>query len=305
MGWFVESYRGVTRVHHGGNIDGFSAMVSIVPGAGVGAVALTNMNGSALPVIVARQATDRLLGLPAIDWGARLLARRDAARKADKSGKAKAAEERCTGTRPAHALEEYLGEYEHPAYGTVSITSAPAAGPAAPAKPARGPGAAPPPALQAGFHGIPMALEHWHFETWKATPSDPALAEQTLFLQFHDSVAGDVVRLTINLEPNASEIAFARKPPARLSDPAFLRGLTGVYVIVDNPNVTMTVDLKGNGLTAFVPGQPIYELVPHRGTEFRLKQLTGYGVRFVLDATGAVSEALMIQPNAVHRMRRK
>ena len=32
--------------------------------------------------------------------------------------------------------------------------------------------------------------------------------------------------------------------------------------MVDNPTFTMTIDLKGSGLTAFVPGQPIYDLVP-------------------------------------------
>jgi hypothetical protein len=302
MGWFVESYRGHARVHHGGNIDGFSAMVSFVPAQGVGIVALTNMDGTPLPQIVARQALDRLLGLPAIDWSARLLQRREAGRKADKAGKAKGAQERKPGTLPAHPLDEYTGDYEHPAYGVVSVTRPLAP---APAKPAKGQAPSPPPALSASFHGIPMTLEHWHFETWKATPSDPAISEDTLFVQFHASVAGDVDRLTINLEPAASEIGFTKKAPLRLSDPAFLRGLTGVYAMADNPTFTMTIDLKGTGLTAFVPGQPIYDLVPYRGTEFRLKQVTGFGVRFVLDDKGAVTEALLLQPDAVYTIRRK
>jgi CubicO group peptidase (beta-lactamase class C family) len=299
LGWFVESYRGYPRVHHGGNIDGFSTMVSFVPREGIGVVAFVNLSGSPVPGIVAQQAIDRLLGLAPIDWSARLMQRREAARKADKAGRAKAAEERKPGTRPAHATDEYLGDYEHAAYGVVSVTPPPAA-PAAAAKPR--PAAL---SLAASFHGIPMALEHWHFETWKATPTDPALSERPLFLQFHDTVQGDVDRLTLNLEPNAPEIAFAKKAPARLSDPAFLRGLTGVYAMVDNPSVTVTVDLKGTGLTAFVPGQPIHDLVPTRGVEFRLKQLTGYGIRFVLDAQGGVSEAFLIQPNAVYAIRRK
>ena len=301
LGWFVDSYRGYTRVHHGGNIDGFAAMVSFVPREGIGVVALVNLNGSPLPGIVAQHAIDRLLGLPSVDWSARLLQRREAARTADKAGRAKAAEERKPGTLPAHAADEYLGDYEHAAYGVVSVTRPAAA--AAPATAAKGKPA--PPLLAASFHGIPMALEHWHFETWRATPADPAMSERTLSLQFHDTVQGDVDRLTINLEPNAAEITFAKKAPARLSDPSFLRGLTGVYAMVDNPSVTVTVDLKGTGLTAFVPGQPIYDLVPTRGVEFRLKQLTGYGIRFVLDAKGGVSEALLLQPNAVYTIRRK
>ena len=303
MGWFVESYRGRVRVHHGGAIDGFISMVTFLPAEGIGVVALANLGGTALPGIVARQAIDRLLGLPPIDWSARLLERREAGRKADKAGKAKGAEERRAGTLPARALDEYVGDYENPAYGVVGVSRPPA--PAAPAKSAKGQAPASPPRLGASFHGIPMALEHWHFETWKAVPSDPALSETTLFVQFHDSVNGDVDRLTMNLEPNAGEISFAKKPPARLSEPAFLQGLTGVYAMVDNPTFTMTIDLKGSGLTAFVPGQPIYDLVPYRGTEFRLKQVTGYGIRFVLDEKGAVKEALLLQPNAVYTIRRK
>jgi len=303
MGWFVASYRGHVRVHHGGNIDGFSTIVSFVPREGVGVVALANLNGTALPEIVARQVTDRLLGLAPIDWSARLLQRREAARKVEKAGKAKGNEERKAGTRPAHALDEYAGDYEHPAYGVISVTRP--ATPAAPAKLAKGTVPPPPPAMRASFHGIAMALEHWHFETWKATPAEPSISEQTLFVQFHDSVKGDVDRLTTNLEPAVSEIVFTKKPPARLSDPAFLRGLAGVYTMPDNPTFTMTIDLKGTGLTAFVPGQPIYDLVPYRGTEFRLKQVTGFGIRFLLDEKGAVAEALLIQPDAVYTIRRK
>ncbi len=265
-------------------------------------MALANLGGTALPGIVAQQAIDRLLGLPPIDWSARRLQRRDAGRKADKVGKAKGAEERKTGTRPAHALEEYVGDYEHPAYGVVGVTRPPV--PVAQAKPASAKALRRCRRLAASFHGIPMALEHWHFETWKAVPSDPALSETTLFAQFHDSVNGDVDRLTMNLEPSAGEISFAKKPPARLADPVFLQGLTGAYTMVDNPSFTMTIDLKGTGLTAFVPGQPTYDLVPYRGTEFRLKQVTGFGIRFVLDEKGAVTEALLLQPNAVYTIRR-
>jgi CubicO group peptidase (beta-lactamase class C family) len=59
LGWFVESYRGHVRVQHGGAIDGFTANVTFVPREGMGIVALANLDGSALPEIVARSALDR------------------------------------------------------------------------------------------------------------------------------------------------------------------------------------------------------------------------------------------------------
>jgi hypothetical protein len=95
------------------------------------------------------------------------------------------------------------------------------------------------------------------------------------------------------------------KLPGRIRTEFTVQGLTGVYAMADNPTFTMTIDLKGAGLTAFVPGQPIYDLVPYRGTEFRLKQVTGFAVRFILDEKGAVTEALLLQPDAVYTIRRK
>ena len=40
-------------------------------------------------------------------------------------------------------------------------------------------------------------------------------------------------------------------------------------------------------------------------TPFKLKGLTGFSARFVLDARGAVSELLLIQPNGIFSARRK
>jgi CubicO group peptidase (beta-lactamase class C family) len=46
LGWFNEEYRGINMVEHGGNIDGFSAEVQLVPSRGLGVVILTNLNGA-------------------------------------------------------------------------------------------------------------------------------------------------------------------------------------------------------------------------------------------------------------------
>lgn len=46
LAWFNEEYRGVNMVEHGGNIDGFSAEVELVPSKGLGIVILSNLNGA-------------------------------------------------------------------------------------------------------------------------------------------------------------------------------------------------------------------------------------------------------------------
>jgi CubicO group peptidase (beta-lactamase class C family) len=46
LAWVNEEYRGLNIVEHGGNIDGFSAEVQLVPSKGLGVVLLTNLNGA-------------------------------------------------------------------------------------------------------------------------------------------------------------------------------------------------------------------------------------------------------------------
>lgn len=58
----------VKVIHHGGNIDGFSALVSFIPTENIGLVILTNAGGTLLPTYLANQIYDELLELESIDW---------------------------------------------------------------------------------------------------------------------------------------------------------------------------------------------------------------------------------------------
>ncbi len=60
-GWFVCSYRGVTVVTHGGNVDGMSAVAAVVPDKGFGIVAFANVNGCRLPQALVFQSIDNLI----------------------------------------------------------------------------------------------------------------------------------------------------------------------------------------------------------------------------------------------------
>jgi hypothetical protein len=159
--------------------------------------------------------------------------------------------------------------------------------------------------LKATLHAIPMKLDHWHYETFRASPEDPALAEEKLFVLFRTNAKGDVDSLTMPLEPQVTEIVFTKKPPARLSDPDFLNTLTGTYVLVDQPSVTIRIALEGSELVANVASQPQYHLDPYRGTEFKFRELTGYSIRFTPDAKGAVDELLVVEPDGVYEAKRK
>ena len=141
---------------------------------------------------------------------------------------------------------------------------------------------------------------------FRALPTDPVLSEEKLLAQFLTNVKGDVDRVSLPLEPAVAAIVFTRRPPVQLCDPAFLRTVTGTYALVDNANFTFTIDRKGEtALTYAVPGQPRYDLEPVQGTEFRLKGLVGFSVRFLIDAAGNVVEAQLVRHDGVYSARRR
>jgi CubicO group peptidase (beta-lactamase class C family) len=46
LGWFNEEYRGVRLIEHGGNINGFSTEMQIIPSKGIGFVIMVNLDGA-------------------------------------------------------------------------------------------------------------------------------------------------------------------------------------------------------------------------------------------------------------------
>ncbi len=61
LGWFVDEYKGQPLLHHGGNIDGYSSMVSFLPEERLGVVMLSNVSHSAMQDAVRGITYDALL----------------------------------------------------------------------------------------------------------------------------------------------------------------------------------------------------------------------------------------------------
>jgi CubicO group peptidase (beta-lactamase class C family) len=282
MGWFIDTYRGHGRVHHGGNIDGFSAMVCMFPVDDLGLVVLSNMNGSALPELLVRQAADLILGLEAKDWIGEASGRKAKGTELAKQAEGKKLSRRVANTRPAHRLEDYAGVYNHPGYGDLTVE------------------------LKGGklsftYNGIVTLLEHWHYETFNGLEgSDPTFKD--FKLTFRTDVNGKVKALEAMMEPTLEAIVFAKKPAARLFDPAYLGRFVGRYTLLDQ---TLSVTLKGNRLKLAAPGQPEMDLVPGLGEEFTLQQVKMIVFRFKTDAKGAVAALEVIQPDGIYEAERE
>jgi hypothetical protein len=281
LGWMVDNYRGHRRIHHGGNIDGFSAMVSFLPNDGLGFVVLANKNGTGLPELLIRTAADRILGLEAEDWIGDAAKRQAEGEEIGKKAEEKKVTRRRPGTAPDHKLGEYAGDYIHPGYGDLKVALDGSK-------------------LRFTYNGITTPLEHWHYETFNGGKADdPVFTDMKL--TFRTDVNGNVVAVSAPFEPSLDETHFTKKPDARLSDPAYLKTLLGAYTLASQ---TVTVGLKGGVLTLSIPGQPVYDLVPEVGGEFSLKAARVVRLRFLEDAKGQVTGLEISQPSGVFEYKR-
>jgi CubicO group peptidase (beta-lactamase class C family) len=281
LGWCLQPYRGHTLIWHTGGIDGFTSIVVLLPDENAGIVVLNNISSS-LPRILALNLCDRLLGLVEIPWSDRFKSVVDEAKETTQKAKEQSASGRIAGTQPSHSLQDYVGEFEHPAYGVVSL---------------RLEGER----LMGRRDDLTFSLDHYHYDIFELTLFGES--EERLKLSFTTNVKGDIDGFTAPFEPTAADIPFKRRPAQEMREKSFLERFVGVYELA---GVNLTISLKGeNTLQASLPGQPDYELVPYKDTEFTVKGLSGFSVSFKADASSAVMAAVITQPNGVFTATKK
>jgi CubicO group peptidase (beta-lactamase class C family) len=281
LGWFIEPYRGHDLIHHGGNINGFSTMTTLMPRDNLGVVVLCNLNGTPAPWDLCLNVYDRLLGLDQIGWTERFKKDEAELKAAEEKGKEKSQSDRVPDTRPSHPLESYVGEYEHPGYGILSFNLVDDT-------------------LQARLNGNPFPVKHYHYDTFELTWE---LWDARYKVSFTTNVRGDIDAVVAPFEQTVRDIVFKRMPDRSMSDRNFLVQFLGDYEFFGLP---LSIMLKGEAtLMARLPGQPDVELVPRRGTEFLAKELSGYSIEFIKDDSGAVTEAIMTHPWGVFTAKKR
>lgn len=190
LGWHINSYRSRTMISHGGSINGFSALVSLIPDESLGITVLTNLDGTNVPYIATFTLYDRLLGAESAPWDQRIkeLVTTQAAAEVQRRGEWE------TGRKPnaprsRQSLEEYAGDYEHPAYGILTVA----------AKDSR---------LAAHYGGDSFILNHYHYDVFEL---QVGLGEIKVPVTFFGNARGEISHLSIPLEPAARDIVFTRK----------------------------------------------------------------------------------------------
>lgn len=279
LGWFVYRLRDKDIVQHGGNIDGFSALVFMAPKENLGMVILTNMNGTAIPGIIANTVLDILLEEPPVDWYARVYDGQDKKVEEQANEEAKPV----ANTKPSKELTEYTGKYEHPGYGIMEVN-----------KTSDG--------LLFLYNGIDMQGKHWHYDVFKGRND---LLDLDMFVQFELNKQGDIEALSAPLEPSLpDDIVFKKLAPPMLEDPGYMEKLSGTYIM--DGSVEVVFEYKNGKFTATLPGQPVYELMPLKKDWFQLKNLNGYSVEFVIKGKeNKATQAKFHQPNGVFTAQRQ
>jgi CubicO group peptidase (beta-lactamase class C family) len=188
QGWFISDYRGYPLVEHGGNIDGFSALVSLLPEENTGVVVLFN-SLNLMGYVIVRDIYDRLLGLEARDWSSHyknLFAEIMEAM----FGTAGAKEKPKPDTSPSLPLADFAGIYAHPAFNRVEVK-------------------VDYDKIIVKFQsGLTSELEHFHFDVFKGTTSDFYLP--VINIRFHLNTSGDVESFSMPLGSSVPDIVFRR-----------------------------------------------------------------------------------------------
>ncbi|MBV9281644.1 MAG: DUF3471 domain-containing protein [Chloroflexi bacterium] len=223
---------------------------------------------------------DRFIDGEQVPWNARFKADAKELEAARSRGKQKTRADRVRGTRPSHRLEDYVGAYAHPGYGTLRVELEGGQ-------------------LQAVYNGLSFKLRHHHYDTFAMAFERFGL---TFMASFLTDVRGTIHQISLPLEPTVASIVFTRAPDAAMTERSFLERFTGTYEIMGN---VLSVEFKGEVLQVSMPGMPEYELVPHEGTEFSFKGLSAASIEFKQDDSGTVTEALITQMGSVFSARKR
>jgi len=241
MGRWTASYRGHLLAYHGGDINGFHSQISMMPYDSIGVIVFV-IGDHAAPLynVISYNVYERLLGLSLTPWSERLNAIRLRNKAADRSARGKAGEGRVPNTHPSHPLDDYVGEFEHPAYGVVTIS--------------RGDSG-----LVFNFHNMTLPLSHFHYDRFD-TPNDEENGKWSV--NFLTNPQGEVDRAEMSLDESA--VVFTRRAPAVLSSVATLRRYLGTYRtpsggtidVVLRPDTTLAIRSPDGSFQGLIPWQP-------------------------------------------------
>ncbi|MFB6232095.1 MAG: serine hydrolase [Salinibacter sp.] len=285
LGWFKETHGGTRLLWHSGGIDGFSAMVGMMPEREVGWVILTNKGGTPAPSVLLYELVDRVLDREGPNWNQRIrdfYAQQQAEPDTARSDTTEAPSDTTAAPGPSHPLGDYVATYSNPGYGTFEVTMEDDS-------------------LVGRYGRFSSTLRHKQYDVFELHP-EVGGGEQTFKVQFESAMDGTIDEAKIPMESAVDPIVFARTADEALTSTNYLQQFTGEYAFQGQ---TLTVRLRGDDtLTLTVPGQPTHTLEPTSENAFTLKDQSGFRVEFKM-TDGTPTQMVLHQPNGTFTAERK
>jgi CubicO group peptidase (beta-lactamase class C family) len=248
-GTAIDDYRGFRVFHHGGNIDGFSSQVAVIPETGSGVVVLTNRNSSGLRDALPYVLFDRLLGLDPQAHGAAVWEKESSLRGAMPG--AKPLTEVRADRPPARPFSEYVGTYTHPGYGEMVVERDDER-------------------LLLRFRSVAGELVHQQLEVFDLSAVLGG-EERHLPVQFAHDLSGEVSAVAVVLDQALpAGIRFERQPDTSALTEELIEGALGTYAM--GP-LTLVVARSGDGLSVQLEGGPARRVTAVGGLRFAVEQL--------------------------------
>ena len=188
---------------------GYGTDTKCKPFEGLGIAVFTNRTPNEVPSILTWYILDRLRGRDPVNWRERQRKRRDELLAPLQTNREVRAKARHMGTRPAHDLAAYAGDYENAAYGVMSI---------------RAEGGA----LHWSWRGMAATMTHRHYRTFELPEAKDRLLPDLLAITFLTDHEGNV-GLSAPLEPMVKDIVFARLAAGECTDVGFRARCVGRY----------------------------------------------------------------------------
>jgi CubicO group peptidase (beta-lactamase class C family) len=196
MGWTLDSYNGCPRLSHGGYLHDVNSEIVMFPRERIGIVAFVNFGPPMLALLIAEHAFDLLTGrrpvhsledrLSQYEGQIQQIRQRDASLR------------RVPETAPSHSIEQYIGVYVHPGYGSIEIRR-------------NGPN------LILARNNLVLPLQHWHYDAWAFGDNGlfeihlPHAFDAAGRVRFETSADGDIAAFSIGLEPAVAPVRFEKR----------------------------------------------------------------------------------------------
>lgn len=184
LGWFLHDYRGELVALHTGSIDGYVAIVGLLPSRRTAIAVMANVDHTELRHALVYETFDRVLDAAPDakpqtrrNWSRDLKVLYDSIDAAGEARRKAQEARRVTGTRPTLPIERYVGTYADSLYGEVSIRMANGA------------------LVLSRSPLLTGTLEHWHYDTFRIRWNARYLGTDMLI--FRLGVDGNVQSLEI------------------------------------------------------------------------------------------------------------